>query len=313
MQTGGQDPCPGLWEPLVPERRGRRARASGPLSIVGAGVRPARPGGDRRTRPRQLVLQQHEPRPRPAAAPVPGQRPGSLPCPAQREQPWGLFALRYRTAARASAPTLTSGSVLPRLCRPHVRPGHLVSFPGQSAHCRLTHRPPPLPSPAHPLAGLSPHSPSPSRPLTLRLIHALSVPECPPCTPSLPPGLQLPALPLSCETPRPDLSPAQGRLCCLSGQGAGRVWGKLPPRRGPHLCPLPVRAQAKVHHYRISTAAGGLYLQKGRLFPSLEELLAYYKANWKLTQSPLLQPHVPQVGQAPAAPPAQLASTRPGL
>uniref|UniRef100_A0A8C7BQL4 Tyrosine-protein kinase n=1 Tax=Neovison vison TaxID=452646 RepID=A0A8C7BQL4_NEOVI len=57
---------------------------------------------------------------------------------------------------------------------------------------------------------------------------------------------------------------------------------------------LSVRAQAKVHHYRISTAADGLYLQKGRLFPSLEELLAYYKANWKLTQSPLLQPCVPQ-------------------
>lgn len=89
--------------------------------------------------------------------------------------------------------------------------------------------------------------------------------------------------------------------------------GPRRPRRGPHLCPLPVRAQAKVHHYRISTAADGLYLQKGRLFPSLEELLAYYKANWKLTQSPLLQPCVPQVGQAPAAPPAQLASTRPGL
>uniref|UniRef100_M3YAC9 Tyrosine-protein kinase n=1 Tax=Mustela putorius furo TaxID=9669 RepID=M3YAC9_MUSPF len=68
---------------------------------------------------------------------------------------------------------------------------------------------------------------------------------------------------------------------------------------------LSVRAQAKVHHYRISTAAGGLYLQKGRLFPSLEELLAYYKANWKLTQSPLLQPHVPQgaAGRGPERPP----------
>ncbi|XP_058418299.1 tyrosine-protein kinase Srms isoform X2 [Diceros bicornis minor] len=58
---------------------------------------------------------------------------------------------------------------------------------------------------------------------------------------------------------------------------------------------LSVRAQAKVHHYRISTAAdGGLYLQKGRLFPSLEELLAYYKANWTLIQNPLLQPCMPQ-------------------
>ncbi|XP_025788090.1 tyrosine-protein kinase Srms [Puma concolor] len=57
---------------------------------------------------------------------------------------------------------------------------------------------------------------------------------------------------------------------------------------------LSVRAQASVRHYRICTAANGLYLQKGRLFPSLEELLAYYKANWKLIHNPLLQPCVPQ-------------------
>nr|XP_055201164.1 tyrosine-protein kinase Srms isoform X4 [Nyctereutes procyonoides] len=57
---------------------------------------------------------------------------------------------------------------------------------------------------------------------------------------------------------------------------------------------LSVRAQAKVRHYRISTAADGLYLQKGRLFPSLEELLAYYAANWKLIRNPLLQPCVAQ-------------------
>ncbi|KAM4831415.1 tyrosine-protein kinase Srms isoform 4-T4 [Urocitellus parryii] len=63
---------------------------------------------------------------------------------------------------------------------------------------------------------------------------------------------------------------------------------------------LSVRAQAKVCHYRISTAPGGsLYLQEGRLFPSLQSLLAYYKANWKLIQNPLLQPCVPQ------RPPAQ--------
>ncbi|XP_066091592.1 tyrosine-protein kinase Srms [Saccopteryx bilineata] len=58
---------------------------------------------------------------------------------------------------------------------------------------------------------------------------------------------------------------------------------------------LSVRVQAKVRHYRIATAAdGSVYLQKGRLFPSLEELLTYYKANWKLTQNPLLQPCVSQ-------------------
>ncbi|XP_006873403.1 PREDICTED: tyrosine-protein kinase Srms [Chrysochloris asiatica] len=59
---------------------------------------------------------------------------------------------------------------------------------------------------------------------------------------------------------------------------------------------LSVRAQARVCHYRISTGAeGSLYLQKGRLFPSLEELLSYYKANWELIQNPLLQPCAPQV------------------
>uniref|UniRef100_A0A8C0JM67 Tyrosine-protein kinase n=1 Tax=Canis lupus dingo TaxID=286419 RepID=A0A8C0JM67_CANLU len=60
---------------------------------------------------------------------------------------------------------------------------------------------------------------------------------------------------------------------------------------------LSVRAQAKVRHYRISAAADGLYLQKGRLFPSLEELLAYYAANWKLIRNPLLQPCVAQLPQ----------------
>ncbi|XP_008578071.1 PREDICTED: tyrosine-protein kinase Srms [Galeopterus variegatus] len=56
-----------------------------------------------------------------------------------------------------------------------------------------------------------------------------------------------------------------------------------------------VRTGAKVCHYRISTVAdGSLYLQKGRLFPSLEELLDYYKANWKLIRNPLLQPCTPQ-------------------
>uniref|UniRef100_A0A8C5L3G6 Tyrosine-protein kinase n=1 Tax=Jaculus jaculus TaxID=51337 RepID=A0A8C5L3G6_JACJA len=63
---------------------------------------------------------------------------------------------------------------------------------------------------------------------------------------------------------------------------------------------LSVRAQAKVCHYRICMApSGSLYLQEGRLFPSLEALLAYYKANWKLIQNPLLQPCVSQTLPAP--------------
>lgn len=82
------------------------------------------------------------------------------------------------------------------------------------------------------------------------------------------------------------------------GRLVGMVGGSgLQPRRGLHLCALPVRAQTKVCHYRISTAAdGSLYLQRDRLFPSLDELLAYYKANWKLIQSPLLQTCTLQVG-----------------
>lgn len=40
---------------------------------------------------------------------------------------------------------------------------------------------------------------------------------------------------------------------------------------------------------------GSLYLQEGRLFPSLDALLDYYKTNWKLIQNPLLQPCRPQV------------------
>lgn len=40
---------------------------------------------------------------------------------------------------------------------------------------------------------------------------------------------------------------------------------------------------------------GSLYLQEGRLFPSLDALLDYYKTNWKLIQNPLLQPCIAQV------------------
>nr|KAF6472613.1 src-related kinase lacking C-terminal regulatory tyrosine and N-terminal myristylation sites [Molossus molossus] len=69
---------------------------------------------------------------------------------------------------------------------------------------------------------------------------------------------------------------------------------------------LSVRTQVKVRHYRISTAAdGSLYLQKGRRFPSLEQLLTYYQTHWKPLQNPLLQPCVSQ------EPPTQDAWERP--
>lgn len=57
-------------------------------------------------------------------------------------------------------------------------------------------------------------------------------------------------------------------------------------------------------------ADGSFYLQKGHLFPSLGELLTYYKANWKLIQNPLLQPCVSQVGLTlPCSCPALLGLT----
>lgn len=43
--------------------------------------------------------------------------------------------------------------------------------------------------------------------------------------------------------------------------------------------------------------SGSLYLQEGRLFPSLDALLDYYKTNWKLIQNPLIQPCIPQVDE----------------
>lgn len=83
------------------------------------------------------------------------------------------------------------------------------------------------------------------------------------------------------------------------------AWGWEGLVLGLHLCPLAVRAQARVRPYRTCTAAdGSLHLQKGRRFPSLEELLTYYQASWKRTQNPLLQPCVAQVGCLPGRPSA---------
>ncbi|ETE59411.1 Tyrosine-protein kinase Srms, partial [Ophiophagus hannah] len=48
-----------------------------------------------------------------------------------------------------------------------------------------------------------------------------------------------------------------------------------------------------VRHFRIfSNPAGSFYLEKAHVFLSLEELLAYYRANWKIIQCPLSQPCV---------------------
>ncbi|NXH11057.1 SRMS kinase, partial [Bucco capensis] len=57
---------------------------------------------------------------------------------------------------------------------------------------------------------------------------------------------------------------------------------------------LSVRNQLKVSHFRICKSPGGsLYIQKGHLFPNMEELLAFYTEHWKVIQSPLLQPCSP--------------------
>ncbi|XP_034979586.1 tyrosine-protein kinase Srms [Zootoca vivipara] len=54
---------------------------------------------------------------------------------------------------------------------------------------------------------------------------------------------------------------------------------------------LSVRNHTKVRHFRIYREPGGsFYLEKGHMFPNLEQLLAYYTANWKVIHSPLLHP-----------------------
>ncbi|XP_065379485.1 tyrosine-protein kinase Srms isoform X3 [Macaca fascicularis] len=95
------------------------------------------------------------------------------------------------------------------------------------------------------------------------------------------------------HTARSEPDPLGGLWPASSGV---RGSGQLAAEAGVSISePFLVRAQAKVCHYRVSMAAdGSLYLQKGRLFPGLEELLTYYKANWKLIQNPLLQPCVRQ-------------------
>ncbi|KAK9404918.1 tyrosine-protein kinase Srms [Crotalus adamanteus] len=56
---------------------------------------------------------------------------------------------------------------------------------------------------------------------------------------------------------------------------------------------LSVRNRGKVRHFRIFlNPAGSFYLEKAHVFSSLEELLAYYKANWNIIECPLSQPCV---------------------
>ncbi|XP_039092855.1 LOW QUALITY PROTEIN: tyrosine-protein kinase Srms [Hyaena hyaena] len=101
------------------------------------------------------------------------------------------------------------------------------------------------------------------------------------------------------------ISRARAQQMLLSAANAPGAFLIRPSESSRGDYSLSVRSQARVRHYRISAAADGLYLQKGRLFPSLELLLAYYKANWKLIHHPLLQPCVPQAaaGRGAECPP----------
>ncbi|OCT60304.1 tyrosine-protein kinase Srms [Xenopus laevis] len=53
---------------------------------------------------------------------------------------------------------------------------------------------------------------------------------------------------------------------------------------------LSVRNENKVSHFRISVSAKGeFYIQNERFFATIEELIGFYKVNWKLIKSPLFQ------------------------
>ncbi|XP_030068834.1 tyrosine-protein kinase Srms [Microcaecilia unicolor] len=57
---------------------------------------------------------------------------------------------------------------------------------------------------------------------------------------------------------------------------------------------LSVRVQNRVTHICIKKTDGNFYIQKNRSFSSLQDLLTFYKMNWKLIKSPLLYPCVRQ-------------------
>lgn len=93
----------------------------------------------------------------------------------------------------------------------------------------------------------------------------------------------------------------QGELGGFRGNSRGWEWerrglGDVQELRFPPPGLPAVRNHAKVSHFRICKSPGGsLYIQKGHPFPDMEELLAFYTENWKVIQSPLLQPCSPTV------------------
>lgn len=190
------------------------------------------------------------------------------------------------------------------LLSPANAPGAFLVRPSESSHGDYslsgTRRAPGVPRPGCPTAGQA-RSPHPT------CLHPRAA-----CRGGAP-WARGPPRPTPAAAHAPSFS---ARLQASAGRREGWAatrpgWREWAARTRPSPVPTAVRAQAKVRHYRISAAADGLYLQKGRLFPSLEELLAYYAANWKLIRNPLLQPCVAQVGRCPA-PPAPAPGPRQG-
>uniref|UniRef100_A0A8C0TTE2 Tyrosine-protein kinase n=1 Tax=Canis lupus familiaris TaxID=9615 RepID=A0A8C0TTE2_CANLF len=173
------------------------------------------------------------------------------------------------------------------LLSPANAPGAFLVRPSESSHGDYslsgTRRAPGVPRPGCPTAGQA-RSPHPT------CLHPRAA-----CRGGAP-WARGPPRPTPAAAHAPSFS---ARLQASAGRREGWAatrpgWREWAARTRPSPVPTAVRAQAKVRHYRISAAADGLYLQKGRLFPSLEELLAYYAANWKLIRNPLLQPCVAQ-------------------
>ncbi|KAG8567082.1 hypothetical protein GDO81_013492 [Engystomops pustulosus] len=69
-----------------------------------------------------------------------------------------------------------------------------------------------------------------------------------------------------------------------------------PSDTNPGLFSLSVRNENKVTHFRINMdSKKQYYLQNGRTFPTIQELVTFHKTNWKILKTPLLQPCVVEI------------------
>ncbi|KAM4034991.1 tyrosine-protein kinase Srms [Anomaloglossus baeobatrachus] len=82
-------------------------------------------------------------------------------------------------------------------------------------------------------------------------------------------------------------------LCPPNAHGSYLV---RPSDTNPGLFSLSVRNEHKITHFRINIDSNGeFYLQNGRSFATIQELIVFHRTNWKLLKSPLLQPCVPEI------------------